>query len=208
MLDKLVSETRFAAAKSDEERRVALEAARDAAARFPLSTVAVAHYIDLLNRSNQHQQAIETLRTQAAITRTQPAYYALLGRSYEALGKQSLHHQSIGEMYALLGIKPAALQQMELARRANDGDFYTMSEIDARVRELQADILREQEAMRAERTHGPGGQALALSRRERASRARSSRPVGTGDAVQLRAAPRIPITNVGAWPGGDACLPP
>jgi len=52
-------------------------------------------------------------------------------------------------MYALLGIKPAALQQMELARRANDGDFYTMSEIDARVRELQADILREQEAMRA-----------------------------------------------------------
>ena len=149
ILDKLVSETRFAAAKSEEERRAALEAARDGAARYPLSTVAVAHYIDLLNKSKQHQQAIETLRTQAAITRAQPGYYALLGRSYEALGKQSLHHQSIGEMYALLGIKPAALQQMELARRANDGDFYTMSEIDARVRELQADILREQEAMRA-----------------------------------------------------------
>jgi predicted Zn-dependent protease len=148
ILDKLVSETKFAAAKSDQERRLALDAARDAAARFPLSTVAVAHYIDLLNRSNLHQEAINTLRTQAAITRNQAAYYALLGRSYEALGKQSLRHQAIGEMYALLGVKPAALQQMELARRANDGDFYTMSEIDARIRELQTDIRADQEAMK------------------------------------------------------------
>jgi len=51
-------------------------------------------------------------------------------------------------MYALLGINQAALQQMEIARRANDGDFYTMSEIEVRVRDLQADIKREQEALR------------------------------------------------------------
>jgi predicted Zn-dependent protease len=148
ILDKLLSETRFAAAKTDEERKLAVEQARDTAARYPLSMVAVAHYIDLLNRTDQHQLAIAALRDQSAITRGQPAYYALLGRSYEALGRKSLQHQAIGEMYALLGVKPAALQQMELARRANDGDFYTMSEIDARVRELQADVKREQEAMR------------------------------------------------------------
>jgi predicted Zn-dependent protease len=64
------------------------------------------------------------------------------------LGKKSLHHQAMGEMYALLGVKPAALQQLEMARRANDGDFYTMSEIDARVRELQSEIKREQDAAR------------------------------------------------------------
>jgi predicted Zn-dependent protease len=157
ILDKLVSETRFAAARSDDERRLALDAARDTAARYPLSLVAVANYIDLLNKSNQHQQAIDTLRTQIAITRSQPAYYALLGRSYQALGRQSLHHQSMGEMYALLGIKPAALQQLELARRANDGDFYTMSEIDARVRELQAEMRREQEAMRESGRSGQEG---------------------------------------------------
>ena len=156
MLDKLVSETRYAVAKSDEERKQAVDAAAEIAARYPLSVVAVAHYIDLLNRSNQHQQAIAVLREQAAITRSMPAYYSLLGRSYAALGKQSLHHQAIGEMYALLGVKPAALQQMELARKANDGDFYTMSEIDARVRELQTDIKREQEYLRESgRTGGP-----------------------------------------------------
>jgi predicted Zn-dependent protease len=154
-LDKIVSETRFAAAKTNEERNLAIEAARDTASRFPLSTVAVSNYINLLNRSDQHQQAINVLREQYAITRTQASYYALLGRSYEALGRKSLQHQAIGEMYALLGIKQAALQQMELARRANDGDFYTMSEIEVRVRELQADVKREQEALR--QTAGGGG---------------------------------------------------
>ena len=58
-------------------------------------------------------------------------------------------------MYALLGVKTAALQQMEFARRANDGDFYTMSEIDARIRELQSDIKREQETMRQTIGRGP-----------------------------------------------------
>jgi predicted Zn-dependent protease len=148
ILDKVMSEARFAVARTDEERKQAIEAARETASRYPLSTVAVAHYIDLLNRSNQHQQAINVLREQVAITRTQPSYYALLGRSYEALGRRSLQHQALGEMYALLGINQAALQQMEIARRANDGDFYTMSEIEARVRDLQADIKREQEALR------------------------------------------------------------
>jgi predicted Zn-dependent protease len=148
ILDKIVSETRFAAAGTDEARRQAVELARENAARYPLSIVAVAHYIDLLNRSGQHQQAINALREQVAISRSQPSYYALLGRSYEALGRKSLHHQAIGEMYSLLGVKQAALQQMELARRANDGDFYTMSEIEARIRDLQADIRSEQEAMR------------------------------------------------------------
>jgi predicted Zn-dependent protease len=148
ILDKIVSEARFAAAKSAEERSLAIEAARETASRYPLSTVAVANYITLLNRSAQHQQAINALREQVAITREQPSYYALLGRSYEALGKKSLQHQAIGEMYALLGVNQAALQQMELARQANDGDFYTMSEIEARIRELKADILQEQQAMR------------------------------------------------------------
>jgi len=155
MLDKLVSETRFAAAKTDEERKLALDAARDTAARFPLSMVAVGHYIDLLIRSQRYEQAIAVLRDQQAITRSQPLYYALLGRSYEALGRKSLQHQAIGEMYALLGVKPAALQQMELARRAGDGDFYTMSEIDARVRELQDDIKRDQDTMRQTIGRGP-----------------------------------------------------
>jgi len=62
-----------------------------------------------------------------------------------------LQHQSIGEMYALLGVPQAAVNQLELARRANDADFYTMSEIDARMRDLQAEVKRDQSIREASR---------------------------------------------------------
>jgi predicted Zn-dependent protease len=51
-------------------------------------------------------------------------------------------------MYALLGATGPAIQQLELSRRANDGDFYTMSEVDARLRDLRAQFKREQDLLR------------------------------------------------------------
>ena len=146
ILDKVVAEARLAAARTPEERAAAVKMASDNATRFPLSTLAVSHYVEVLNQTNEHETAIAFLRRQEAISRTQPAYHALLGRSYAALNRRSLQHQSIGEMYALLGAPQAAVNQLELARRANDGDFYTMSEIDARMRDLQAEVKRERES--------------------------------------------------------------
>ena len=154
MLDKIVAEARFAAARSDDERAAAVKLAGDTATRFPLSSLATSHYLDVLNQTSQHDAAIAFLRSQEAIARTQPAYHALMGRSHAALNRRSLQHQSIAEMYALLGAPQAAVNQLELARRANDGDFYTMSEIDARLRDLQAEVKRDQENIREAR-RGP-----------------------------------------------------
>ncbi|MGZ8253755.1 MAG: M48 family metallopeptidase [Burkholderiaceae bacterium] len=148
VLDKAVAEARFAAARDDKEREEAVRMAQDTAARYPLSGVAALHYIDLLLKTKGYQDAIGFLRSQQAITRDQPLYFSLLGRAYEALNRRSLQHQAIGEMYALYGALAPAIQQLETARRANDGDFYTMSEIDARLRDLRVEFKREQDAMR------------------------------------------------------------
>ncbi len=44
-------------------------------------------------------------------------------------------------MYALNGQKVAAIQQFQIAQRSNDfRRFYTMSEIDARLRELRKQV--------------------------------------------------------------------
>ena len=80
-----------------------------------------------------------------AISENNPDYHALLARSYEALGKRSLQFQHTGEMSALLGAIEAAVYQYDLAQRASDGDFYTMSEIDARLRELREELKYEKE---------------------------------------------------------------
>jgi predicted Zn-dependent protease len=148
LLDKAVAEARFAAARSDGEREEAVKVAQETAARYPLSALAAYHYVDVLLKTKRYQDAIGYLRNQQAITRGQPVYHALLGRAYEALGRRSLQHQSVAEMYSLFGALAPAIQQLELARRANDGDFYTMSEIDARLRDLRTEFKREQDAMR------------------------------------------------------------
>jgi predicted Zn-dependent protease len=119
--------------------RVLQDPAATVSTRYPLSPLAAHHYVDLLHKTNQHETAIDFLRDQHAIARSQPVYHGLLGRAYGALNRRTLHHQSVAEMYALMGARQPAIQQLELARRAGDGDFYTMSEIDARLRELQVE---------------------------------------------------------------------
>ncbi len=148
LLDKIVAEARFAAARTDAEREEAVKQAQDTASRYPLSALAAYHYVDLMFKLNRYSDAIGYLRSQQAITRSQASYHALMGRAYEALNRRSLHHQAVGEMYAILGANGPAIQQLELARRANDGDFYTMSEIDARLRDLRVEFKREQDALR------------------------------------------------------------
>jgi predicted Zn-dependent protease len=151
-LDKLVSETRYAAAKSDDERDAAIALARDAAQRFPLSRLTAMHYVDLLQRSEKHEQALAYLREQIALPRSDTNFYAALAKSYAALDRKTLHHQAVAEAYLLLGATPAAVEQLQLARKAADADFYVLSEVDARIRQLQQQMKEQrEEALRQNR---------------------------------------------------------
>ena len=67
----------------------------------------------------------------------------LQAKTYAALGKRFLQHQAQAEVYVLQGSLPAAIEQLELARSAGDGDFYQLSVADARLHQLRA-RLKEQ----------------------------------------------------------------
>ena len=56
----------------------------------------------------------------------------------------SEHYQSVGDMYLTQGDKRAAEYQYNLAQKANDGDYYTMSQVDAKLRNTRAAILEEE----------------------------------------------------------------
>jgi predicted Zn-dependent protease len=49
-----------------------------------------------------------------------------------------LQHRAQAEAYVLRGNLPAAIEQLQLAQRAGDGDFYQKSSVEARLRELVA----------------------------------------------------------------------
>jgi beta-barrel assembly-enhancing protease len=143
ILDKLVSEASFQAAPDDAGRAEALQLAREATTRFPLSRLTAIEYVDLLQRIGQHRQAIDYLRDQLGLTHSDPRYFRMLAASHAALQQKTLEHQATAEMYVLQGAVPLAVEQLKLARSAGDADFYTMSEVDARLRQLRGQIDEE-----------------------------------------------------------------
>jgi predicted Zn-dependent protease len=60
-------------------------------------------------------------------------------------------------MYALMGAVPSAVDQLQLARKAGDADFYVLSEVDARLRELSRQLKeqREEQLRSGRRTDAP-----------------------------------------------------
>jgi predicted Zn-dependent protease len=66
--------------------------------------------------------------------------YTLQSRAYSAQGKRLLQHKAQAEAYARQGQLRAAVEQLQIATRSGDGDFYQLSSVEARLRELTAQL--------------------------------------------------------------------
>jgi beta-barrel assembly-enhancing protease len=95
-------------------------------------------YVDVLQGMGQHQAALTLL---AELVKSHPRdarLYSLQAKSYAASGKRLLHHQALAETYVLQGTLPAAIEQLQLAQKSGDGDFYQLSAVEARLRDLRS----------------------------------------------------------------------
>jgi beta-barrel assembly-enhancing protease len=64
-------------------------------------------------------------------------------RAYAGQGKRLLQHQALAEVYFLQGSLPAAIEQLQFAQSSGDGNFYEQSAVDARLKELRSEHLRD-----------------------------------------------------------------
>lgn len=69
-------------------------------------------------------------------------------KAYASQGKRLLQHQSQAEVYLLQGSLPAAIEQLQFAQGAGDGNFYELSAVDARLKELRAEHAHEMQDAR------------------------------------------------------------
>jgi predicted Zn-dependent protease len=115
----------------------AVKDAQQAHQRFPLSRALARQYADALIAGGKYDEAARYLRDQVQQYRAEPKLYDQLAKAYSAQGKIALQHMALAESYALSGALPAAVDQLNLARKANDVSFYDQAVIDARERELQ-----------------------------------------------------------------------
>ena len=112
-------------------------------ARYPNSRPLLYAHADALHEAGENEQAMKLLADTIRLYPRDAYLYSLQAKTFASLGKRTAQHHAQAEAYALQGSLPAAIEQLQIARSAGDGDFYQLSVIDARLKELRAQHAQE-----------------------------------------------------------------
>jgi len=134
MIDALAAQTLIAS--GDIEKGLA--AYRDALRANPGRRALAYGYADALITAKRPGEAIEFLTFRLEARSADPKLYELQARGYAATGKRLLQHRALAESYALRGNLTGAIEQLQIAQKSGDGDFYQQSSVEARLKELIA----------------------------------------------------------------------
>jgi len=130
---------------ADPDSAVSLASA--SRARFPDSR-AIAHAeARALLAANTPALAVERIGLATARWSNDARLWDQLALAYGAQGKRALAHHAAGEAAARRRNWQVAYEQMRFAQRAGDTDFISASMIDARLRVVQGEALREREEL-------------------------------------------------------------
>jgi predicted Zn-dependent protease len=122
----------------------AQEIYRQALLRFPGARSLVYGYADSLYAAGSHRQALAFLDGQLARDPSDFRLFGLQAKTYAALGRRVPQRRAQAEYYLLQGQLGAAIEQLQLAQKEKDGDFYELSAVDARLRELRKLQMEEE----------------------------------------------------------------
>jgi predicted Zn-dependent protease len=153
MFASLGVEIKLAPGQPPEALAQAVQEAEAAHQKFPLSRMLARQYADAMIAAGKLDQAASFLREQVQQYREEPKLYDQLAKTYAAQGKIALQHMALAESYVLSGAVPAAVDQLNLARKAQDVSFYDQAVIDARERELQQ---RQKDEKKEKKDRGEG----------------------------------------------------
>jgi predicted Zn-dependent protease len=110
---------------------------------YPSSRALGVTTINAQLKTKQYEQAITWLKNQSRSRPDETLWWSLLAQAYFQSGKKALHHSALAEKYVTEGAWVGAIEQMKLAKIAGDADFYQISEIDARARQIQESYRQE-----------------------------------------------------------------
>jgi len=139
MIETLAARIKHARGE-DAQALALLTAARK---QYPDSRSVLYAYVVQLQEIGRNEDALANLADPLRRYPHDASLRALQAKCYAALGKRLLQHQAQAELYVLQGSLPAAIEQLQLARNAGDGDFYQLSQVDARLKELRAQYAME-----------------------------------------------------------------
>lgn len=130
-------EIKLAAGQPKEVVQGAVKDAEQAVHAYPLSRALARQYAEAMIAAGKLDDATRYLREQVRMYREDPKLYDLMAKAYSSQGKIALQHMALAESYVLAGALPAAVDQLNFARKASDASFYDQSVIDARERDIK-----------------------------------------------------------------------
>lgn len=104
---------------------------------YPQHRALTYDYAEALLRSDSVDAALKFINQQLLFTPNDIRLYNLQAQGYAALGSNLLQHRAQAEAYVRQGYLAAAIDQLQTALRKNDGDFYQVSSVEARLKELR-----------------------------------------------------------------------
>lgn len=104
---------------------------------YPDNRALIYGYAEHYLATKQAEQAIKLVKNKQGLYPDDAYMYDLLAKAYTMQNKVSLSHQAQSEAYYRKYDLMRAIEQMDLAAKANDGDFYQQSIVEARLRQLR-----------------------------------------------------------------------
>jgi predicted Zn-dependent protease len=111
--------------------------------RYPNKMQLVYDYPEALLQAGRDADASRFVERQLARFPDDGPLQLLAARAYAAQNKQMLSHRHQGEYYAWQGNLKGAVDQLEIASKAKDGDFYQASVVDTRLRALKREVAEQ-----------------------------------------------------------------
>jgi beta-barrel assembly-enhancing protease len=118
-------------------------------ALFPTHRSLIYGYAEHFLAINQPDKAIKLVQDKQALYPNDAYFYDILAKAYTAKNKTLLRFQAQGESYYRQYNLKRAIEQMEFAAKAKDGNFYEQSIVEARLKELRR--LQENEKLAEDR---------------------------------------------------------
>lgn len=139
-------ETLAAAVKlANSQTKEALNIYRSALKIYPQHKALIHGYANALIQNDQVDAALKLINRELQLHPKDIQLYKLQARCYSLQDKKLLKHRAQAEVYILQGHYDAAAEQLQIALKHDNGDFYQLSTVEARLHHVQKLIEEEKE---------------------------------------------------------------
>jgi len=116
-----------------QSKNIALKMIND----FPQSKAAGVLLVQTYYSSGQIKEGIRWLEQKTKIQKDDTTWWTFLAEGHAKLNNSLGYHAAIAEKYVCEGALPAAIQQLTIAKEEGVGNFYQLSELEARKNQLE-----------------------------------------------------------------------